>query len=78
MMYMIKDELQIIGERIRVKREEKGYTLEEMSDMVDMEYEHLRHVEDPHCNSFLTDDMIKRLAAALDVDVDYFLAGLVE
>jgi transcriptional regulator with XRE-family HTH domain len=63
------------GERVRALRLEKDWRLRDLAERVGVGHTHLSRVENEHLNYgvYPTDDLIHRLAIALDADEDELL-----
>lgn len=62
-----------IGERIRIIREERGYTREQLSEYADISTSFLWEVEAGRKG--ITAQNIGKIAAALDVTIDFLVYG---
>ena len=62
-----------IGKRIRNLRQQQGYTQEALAEEVDLSAPFISHIERASKKASL--ETISRIAAALNVTVDYLLTG---
>lgn len=60
------------GERVRALRKAKGWRLRDLAERVNVGHTHLSRVENEHLNygEYPTDDLIHRIALALEIDED--------
>ena len=64
---MMKSGNKSFGKRLRVLRDIKGYTQEELSELVDLEYQTISRIETG--TYFTSYDTLEKLAKALDVPI---------
>ncbi|MBR1741270.1 MAG: helix-turn-helix transcriptional regulator [Lachnospiraceae bacterium] len=63
-----------IGKRIRSLRESRGYSLEELAVMLDVDLEMMKHLEQGSMRLFV--DNVSKVAIIFNVTTDYIIYGL--
>lgn len=65
-----------IGKRIRARREELGFTREQLAEKADLSVQFLADIETGRSN--MTTVSLSKLATALDLSCDYIVFGFVK